>query len=284
MTAVSEPLPRETEPQAKRPEQSESAGAVVPDGDTPQPSDQQDSSGETPLRIRYRIRFGKTDLLRWISHRDLARLWERLIRRADLKLSMTEGFHPKPRVAFPSALALGVEGLDEVVELELAEEMSVNDLLQRLRDDDQPGLQINSVARLPDRFGKAQLAQSDYIITVVDSADRDAVQQAIDRLMSQSTVSVERKNKTLTVDVATQIANLQLDEDELRLSLLASDQATLRPADVLELLGCGDWIEQGTLITRVRVRLSKEFEPSDSSQMATAEANQPASEGTPTNR
>ena len=42
---------------------------------------------------------------------------------AALKLSMTEGFHPKPRIGFPSALALGVEGLDEVVEIELAEEL-----------------------------------------------------------------------------------------------------------------------------------------------------------------
>ena len=43
-----------------------------------------------PTRLRYRIRFSKTDLLRWTSHRDLARLWERLVRRSQLKLSMTE--------------------------------------------------------------------------------------------------------------------------------------------------------------------------------------------------
>ena len=107
------------------------------------------SATESPLRIRYRIRFAKTDLLRWISHRDLARLWERLLRRARLELSMTEGFHPKPRVSFPSALALGIEGLDEVVEIDLAEEISVSDLLQRLSEDNQPGLRIRSVGRVP---------------------------------------------------------------------------------------------------------------------------------------
>ena len=74
---------------------------------------------------------------------------------------MTEGFHPKPRIGFPSALALGVEGLDEVVEIELAEELTPDELLERLHQDDQPGLTINSVARLPDGFGKAQLLRSD---------------------------------------------------------------------------------------------------------------------------
>ena len=39
-----------------------------------------------PIRDRYRIRFAKTGLLRWIGHRDLQRLWERLLRRAELPL------------------------------------------------------------------------------------------------------------------------------------------------------------------------------------------------------
>ena len=63
----------------------------VPSNDIqPEPSADQPASQDQPLRIRYRIRFAKTGLLRWISHRDLARLWERLLRRARLQLSMTE--------------------------------------------------------------------------------------------------------------------------------------------------------------------------------------------------
>jgi radical SAM-linked protein len=154
------------------------------------PAELEPDSDSTPeladaplLRIRFRIRFGKTDLLRWISHRDLARLWERLLRRAQLKLSMTEGFHPKPRVAFPSALALGVESLDEVVEIELAEEMTPQDLLLRLEADQQPGLIIKSVRRVPEGAGKAQLLASNYTISLVDGTDAAAVQEAIDGLM-----------------------------------------------------------------------------------------------------
>jgi len=63
----------------------------------------------------YRIRFAKTGLLRWIGHRDLLRLWERILRRRELQPRMTTGFHRKGRISFPSALALGVEGLDKVV-------------------------------------------------------------------------------------------------------------------------------------------------------------------------
>lgn len=218
---------------------------------------------EAPLRIRYRVRFAKTGLLRWTSHRDLARLWERLIRRAELKPSMSEGFHPKPRIGFPSALALGVEGLDEVVELDLAEEPSEQELFDRLSRDEQPGLQILSVVRLPERSGKAQLLQTDYLIDVPDSADSSATRQAIEQLMSQSTVSVDRKKKTLTFDLPSQILTLELGEDQLLLSLAASDAASLRPTDVLDLIGAGDWIENGASIKRTRVLLQKEYKSSE---------------------
>lgn len=242
------------------------------DAQTPETSTSQsvgnDPAGDTALRIRYRIRFGKTDLLRWISHRDLARLWERLLRRAELKLSMTEGFHPKPRIAFPSALALGVESYDEVVEIELSEEMTPQTLLARLQADQQPGLTIKSVCQLPSGFGKAQLLRSDYTISVVDGTSPNELEASIKDLLDQSEVSVERKKKSLTVKVAEQIARLELDGDLLRLSLAASDGASLKPGDVLDLLGLSDWIERGTLIRRTDVVLKKELDEQDPAVMA----------------
>ena len=69
-----------------------------------------------------------------ISHRDLLCLFKRVFRRADLNLRMSEGFHPKPKVSFHSALALGIEGLDEVMEFELVEAMSPENLKQRVQE------------------------------------------------------------------------------------------------------------------------------------------------------
>ncbi|QDT13361.1 hypothetical protein K239x_53790 [Planctomycetes bacterium K23_9] len=192
---------------------------------------------------------------------------------------MTEGFHPKPRVGFPSALALGVNGLDEVVELELAERMPVAELFQRLCDDNQPGLAIKSVMLLPEGFGKAQLSRADYIITVPDTVDVDAAQLAIKQLKAKDSVSFERKNKTVTVDTS-QIPKIEIHGDELRLSLAASQSASLRPGDVLDLIDASDWIEKGSVISRTRVVLQKEFESSDPAIIATALPGQCPSEPT----
>lgn len=239
----------------------------VTDPETPSPAD----PPQLPLRIRYRVRFEKRDLLRWISHRDLAQLWERVARRVTLPLSMTEGFHPKPRIAFPSALALGVESLDEVVELELTEALTAASLLDRLRGDNQPGLIIRSVQRLPASTPKARLRQSDYTISLVDGADPEAIRSAIAELFQRETVTVPRpKKKDVVAHVATQIPRLEIEGDHLALSLAATDAASLRPSDVLDLLGFDDWIERGATIVRIRVRLVHEVEPEAGEDFARA--------------
>ena len=66
------------------------------------------------IRVRVRMRFRKQDELRLISHHDLLRTFERWLRRAGLPLRRSEGFHPKPKLSFPLAMALGIAGLDEV--------------------------------------------------------------------------------------------------------------------------------------------------------------------------
>lgn len=214
-------------------------------------------------RIRYRIRFAKTDMLRWIGHTDLAMLWQRMARRAGLQLSMTEGYRPKPRIAFPSALALGAEGIDEVAEIELSEDIDADQLKQRLIDDRQPGLTIHHVERLDDGTGKAQLATSTYEIAVPDGVDIDDVNDSIENLMSQDTVTIVRKEKSKTLVTASQIETLEIGRQQLhrsavlRMTLIASPTASLRPSDVLELLGIGDWGQHGATIVRTNVRLEQ---------------------------
>src|SRR5438876_12454275 len=108
------------------------------------------------LRQRMRIRFTKQGDLRWLSHRDLMRTWERLFRRAEVPLGMTEGFHPKPRMNFPSALAVGIAGDDELLEVELSEAWSAERLSQAIAAHAPPGLEIREVEMMPEGSKKAQ--------------------------------------------------------------------------------------------------------------------------------
>src|SRR6188474_2710347 len=69
---------------------------------------------------RYRIRFSKLGKIRFTSHRDVARMWERALRRATLPVAYTEGFSPHPKLSFGLALSTGHESLGEYLDVDLA--------------------------------------------------------------------------------------------------------------------------------------------------------------------
>ena len=62
---------------------------------------------------RVRIRFAKLGKIRWTSHRDVARMWERAFRRVQLPVAYSAGFSPRPRVSFGLALPTGYESVAE---------------------------------------------------------------------------------------------------------------------------------------------------------------------------
>ena len=78
------------------------------------------------VRTRLRIRFRKQGDLRLIGHHDLVHAWERLLRRAGLKLRMSQGFHQRPKLSFPSALSIGLFGITARQPLVIEQLFSLN--------------------------------------------------------------------------------------------------------------------------------------------------------------
>lgn len=209
------------------------------------------------IRQRIRIRFSKSGDLRLISHRDLVRVWERLFRRAGLRLSMSEGFHPKPKMNFPSALGLGIVGRQEVMEVELAEEADPEELSRRLASYCPPGLQILEVAVRPPGAAKPEVVSMTYEIAVPASRCAAAA-EAIENLLSSPQVLIQRAGRQEPLDLRTGIDSLRLERGALRIRLLASRTASARPREVLEVLGLDDLEQQGAHLTRAAVELAAE--------------------------
>jgi radical SAM-linked protein len=67
-----------------------------------------------------RIRYAKLGKIRWTSHRDTCRMWERAFRRLELPVVHSEGFSPRPRLHFGLALSTGHESIGEYLDVDLA--------------------------------------------------------------------------------------------------------------------------------------------------------------------
>lgn len=69
--------------------------------------------------MKVRIRFSKTGKVRFVGHRDVARIWERALRRAEVPVAYSEGFSPRPKLSFGLALSVGCESFAEYLDVRL---------------------------------------------------------------------------------------------------------------------------------------------------------------------
>ena len=98
-----------------------------------------------PVVARVRIRYAKRGRLRFTSHRDFARAFERALRRANVPMAYSAGFTPHPKVSYAGAAPTGAASEAEYLEIGLARDVDVEELRNRLDAALPPGLDILDV-------------------------------------------------------------------------------------------------------------------------------------------
>lgn len=113
---------------------------------------------------RIRVWFRKGDRVRYISHLDVLRFWERAIRRAELPLSYSQGFTPHPKLAFASPLPLGFTAEREVMDVTLDERVPIDEFARRLRVESTGDLAVVAVEEVAQSAPPPQAAMlwADY--------------------------------------------------------------------------------------------------------------------------
>jgi len=178
---------------------------------------------------------------------------ERLFRRAGLVLGMSQGFHPKVRMSFPSALAVGIEGLDEIMELELAESYTADELAERLRRHALPGLEFVAVEFLAPGTPKAQLRRATYQVAI-PAADQADLPGRIARLQASASWPIERAGKR-PLDLRRFVDELSWRDGVLVMRLAVEPQGSAGPRDVLAALGLADVERRGACLVRTAVEI-----------------------------
>ncbi len=204
-------------------------------------------SHETPIKQRLYVTFGKFGALKYTGNLDVAKLWERVLRRADLPLLYTEGFNTRARIQLASALPLGITSECEILDVTLREELATLDgLKERIESVSPDGLVVYKIEAVSPRSPALQpLVQSaEYRITLHDPVDN--LHERVAKLLASEQilkVRVRRKNKRKSVtDLRPLIYDLTVDDNGDLLAHLATGERTgnLRPEDLLEELGLQD--------------------------------------------
>jgi len=221
--------------------------------------------------VRVRFRFTKLGKVRWTSHRDVARMWERALRRAQLSVTYTGGFSPRPKVSFGLALPTGAESVCEYLDVELEHdpaELDVVTLPARLTPALPAGIDVTAAVVVDDRAASLQQTVTSCRWEIgVDSTEGSTSTQPLaalvaDMLAAPSIVLTrERKGQAVSDDVRPAILSCSVIAESLLECELATQPRGLRPSELLRALDPG--LEERTVLRTHQwiVRDGAQWEP-----------------------
>lgn len=194
----------------------------------------------------YRVRFSKAGRMRFLSHHDLMRLFERAFRRTGLPLRMTEGYNPHPILAFPTALGLGIESADEILEFELVNWVSPRQIEALLGAQLPEGVAIVSA----EAFDHKRRCYVDFVEFEASCPGQgEGLGDRIKAFLALKECPVERRSDkgSKIVDVRKYSMALDVDGEVVYLRVRVTDQGTAKPEEILRSIGV-------TVDERVRIR------------------------------
>jgi radical SAM-linked protein len=155
-----------------------------------------------PVVQRVRLRYAKRDRLRFTSHRDFARAFERALRRAGVPIAYSAGFSPHPKVSYVGAAPTGVASEAEYLEIGLAERVDVERLRAALDRALPPGIDIVDAVAAEGGSLAERIDVSEWEITL-PGVEPELVRSALKAFFAADKVEVERRTKsgTRAVDV-----------------------------------------------------------------------------------
>ena len=203
--------------------------------------------------MRIRVRYTKRGKVRFTSHRDVARIFQRALRRAGLPVAYSQGFSPRPKIAFGLALSTGHESEAEYLDIDLDPEringLDMGELPARLSAELPEGMAVTAAVIIDRRTASLQQAVTSctWQIDVVD-IDANTVASAVARALAAETLVVtrERKGKKVVDDLRPGVLSLDVEgpieaeeQEDSRVRLvaeLATQPRALRVSELLDTL------------------------------------------------
>lgn len=167
--------------------------------------------------MKLRVRLAKQHMARYMSHLDLQRTLERILRRAGLPLAYTQGFTPHPKISFASALATGAGSEGEFVDVDLTEPVTPEEFMARANQFCSPGVAVVEARVAPPKgdslFSLIDAAEYRLTLLVPSAVGAEAVEAAVRAFLGAAEVAVAKETKrgVQTVNIREQVFQLAVE-------------------------------------------------------------------------
>ena len=216
---------------------------------------------QLPIVQKLRIRYAKRGRLRFTSHRDFARAFERAVRRAGVPIAFSSGYSPHPKISYANASPTGAATEAEYLEIGLTRECDPDTVRADLDASLPPGLDVLEVVVAAGQGSLAERLQASEWSIELTGVDVAAAAAAVEAFLAADVVEVERMTKKglRTFDARADVLGLEAragGEGDAPCAILKvvlrHDTPSVRPDDVLAGLRSrgGLQVEQTPVATR----------------------------------
>jgi radical SAM-linked protein len=144
---------------------------------------------------RLRVIFSRGEELKYLSHLDVMRLWERALRRANLPLAYSQGFSPHPKISIAAPLPLGVTGERELMDIVIQRRISPYLVQKNLTSQLPKDMSITSVVQVPADVPslQSQVRRAEYRVELETDKPVDEIKAAIDSFLALAELPWQHK-------------------------------------------------------------------------------------------
>lgn len=190
------------------------------------------------LQSRLAIRYAVTGDLRFISHHDTLRLFERALSRAEAPVRFSDGFNPRPRMSVVLPRNIGIASSDELLVIDVIEPCDAEAVFRRLSETMPAGLTLLAAVKPPP--GSKLLPRRAWYEADIAHEVENALRDRAERLLAQSSLPIERRSPKApagrTVDVRPFVERIEVSDGRLGWSQWITATGTIRPDEMLDLL------------------------------------------------
>lgn len=188
---------------------------------------------------KYLLTFEKKGFIKYTSHLDMLRFFQRVFRRSGIKLAYSQGFNPHPKMSFALPLSLGYTGLGELLEIETAIPYQCNEIMDNVNEIMPEGLKVIAVSEFNEKKTAGSMVNSaEFIIEIPlnENENADYVKLA-DEFMKKDSImaqKLQRKSgKILDIDIRPLIKSLEIIKGDHKIimetCIAQGSQETLSP-------------------------------------------------------
>ncbi len=181
--------------------------------------------------MRLIVRYEKNDEIKYISHLDIMRTFQRILRRSGLPVKFSSGFNVHMNISFAIATSVGITSSAEYIDIQLAEDIDAEEALEILNKNACKGIKMTDGAVVGDTYPSlmGRVAASEYIISsdfisTLSKAD-------LDSFAALESVNIMKRSKSGTkeTNIRPLITEQQLKDSSIYVKLSAGSSRNLNP-------------------------------------------------------